>query len=143
ITIVLPRTVSYIPGVTRRLPEGRGARCAVSRHESCLAHRQRIEGGRKVGDDNFGHLERLVSELDARGLLARVVRTQSGRLLVRVINANATSGSEDVACRMATDVPVWWYCWSGGERRHTVDGPAGAAGKVARVLPAVGACPGR
>ncbi|GAA4532625.1 MULTISPECIES: hypothetical protein [Nonomuraea] len=91
-----------------------------------------------MGDDNFGHLERLVSELDARGLLARVVRTQSGRLFVRVINPKATSLSENVTCRVATDIPDWWYCWSWGERLHTVDDPAGAATKVARVLAAVG-----
>ena len=52
-----------------------------------------------MGDDNFGHLERLVSELDARGLHARVVRTQSGRAFVRVINPNATSLAENVTCR--------------------------------------------
>ncbi|MDA0634602.1 hypothetical protein ACQEUU_34885 [Nonomuraea sp. CA-218870] len=91
-----------------------------------------------MGDDNFGHLERLVSELDARGLLARVVRAQSGRLFVRVINPNATSLSESVTCRPGTDLPDWWYCWSWGERLHTADDPAGAATKVARVLAAVG-----
>ncbi len=93
-----------------------------------------------MGDDNFGHLERLVSELDARGMLARVVRTQSGRVFVRVINPNATSLSENVTCRpaQAADLPDWWYCWSWGERMHTVDDPAGAATKVARVLAAVG-----
>ena len=47
-----------------------------------------------MGDDNIGHLERLVSELGAHGLLARVVRTQTGRLFVRVINPNATSLSD-------------------------------------------------
>ncbi|MEU8245811.1 hypothetical protein [Nonomuraea sp. NPDC048916] len=93
-----------------------------------------------MGDDNSGHLERLVSELGARGLLARVVRTQSGRLFVRVINPNATSLSENVTCRptAVSDLPDWWYCWSWGERMHTADDPAGAATKVARVLAAVG-----
>ncbi|SDK91362.1 hypothetical protein [Nonomuraea jiangxiensis] len=92
-----------------------------------------------MGDDNFEHLERLVAELDARGMLARVVRTQ-GRLFVRVINPNATSLSENVTCRPAnvSDIPDWWYCWSWGERMHTADDPAGAATKVARVLAAVG-----
>jgi hypothetical protein len=94
----------------------------------------------KVADDNFGHLERLVSELGARGLLARVVQTQSGRRFVRVINPNATSLSENVTCRPAnaSELPDWWYCWSWGERMHTADDPAGAATKVARVLAAVG-----
>ncbi|GAA3470328.1 hypothetical protein [Nonomuraea roseola] len=90
-----------------------------------------------MGDD-FGHLERLVSELDARGLLARVVRTHSGKVFVRVINPNATSLAENVTCRSASEVPDWWYCWSWGERMHQADDPAGAATKVARVLAAVG-----
>jgi hypothetical protein len=84
-----------------------------------------------VGEDDFGRLERLVSELDARGLIARVVRTQSGRAFVRVINPNATSLSENVVCK-STD-----YWWSWGERMHRADDPAGAATKVARVLAAV------
>lgn len=92
-----------------------------------------------MADDSFGHLERLVSELDARGLLARVVRTQSGRVFVRVINPNATSLAENVTCRVAAqDVPDPWFCWSWGERMHAADDPAGAATKVARVLAAVG-----
>ncbi|SEN47888.1 hypothetical protein [Nonomuraea pusilla] len=93
-----------------------------------------------MGDDTIGHLERLVAELDAHGLLARVVQTQSGRRFVRVINPNATSLSENVTCRpaAAADLPDWWYCWSWGERLHTADDPAGAATKVARVLAAVG-----
>jgi hypothetical protein len=93
-----------------------------------------------VGDDNFEHLERLVSELGARGLLARVVRTQTGRLFVRVINPEATSLTENVTCRPSTvaDLPDWHYCWSWGEPMHAADDPAGAATKVARVLAAVG-----
>ncbi|WP_084964745.1 hypothetical protein [Thermoactinospora rubra] len=93
-----------------------------------------------MGDDNLGHLERLVSELGARGLLARVVRSQSGRLFVRVINPNATSLSESVTCQPLSvpDVADWWYWWSWGERLHQADDPAGAATKVARVLAAVG-----
>lgn len=91
-----------------------------------------------MGGDNVGHLERLVAELSAHGLLARVVRTQSGRMFVRVINPEATSLSENVTCRPNSDVPDWWYCWSWGERMHTADDPAGAATKVARVLAAVG-----
>lgn len=91
-----------------------------------------------MGGDNVGHLERLAAELCSHGLLARVVRTQSGRLFVRVINPAATSLSENVTCRPNADVPDWWYCWSWGERMHTADDPAGAATKVARVLAAVG-----
>ncbi|MFC4062523.1 hypothetical protein ACFOWE_29845 [Planomonospora corallina] len=90
--------------------------------------------------DDFGHLERLVSELDARGLHARVVRSRTGRVFVRVINPNATSLAENVTCRAQTTAsrPDWYYCWSWGERMHTADDPAGAATKVARVLAAVG-----
>ncbi|MCK2217978.1 hypothetical protein MF672_029920 [Actinomadura sp. ATCC 31491] len=93
-----------------------------------------------MGDDDYERLERLVEELGARGLLARVVRTQSGRKFVRVINPNATSLTENVTCRPTevSDMPDWWYCWSWGERMHTADDPAGAATKVARVLAAVG-----
>ncbi|MFG1701444.1 hypothetical protein [Nonomuraea sp. NPDC049309] len=93
-----------------------------------------------MGDDNFEHLERLVTELGARGLLARVVRTQSGRTFVRVINPDATSLSENVTCRPAavSDASSWWYCWSWGDRMHTADDPAGAANKVARVLAVAG-----
>jgi hypothetical protein len=93
-----------------------------------------------VGEDDFGHLERLVSELDARGLHARVVRTQSGRAFVRVINPSATSLAENVTCRAqaAPSHRDWYYWWSWGERMHTAKDPAGAATKVARVLAAVG-----
>jgi hypothetical protein len=84
-----------------------------------------------VSEDDFGRLEHLVSELDARGLIARVVRTQSGRAFVRVINPKATSLSENVVCKSAD------YWWSWGERMHRADDPAGAATKVARVLAAV------
>ncbi|MGP3961532.1 hypothetical protein ACTWPT_36605 [Nonomuraea sp. 3N208] len=93
-----------------------------------------------MGDDDFELLDRLVAELGALGLLARVVSAQSGRRFVRVINPNATSLSENVTCRptAVSDIPDWWYCWSWGERMHTADDPAGAATKVARVLAAVG-----
>ncbi|SDG30998.1 hypothetical protein SAMN05421505_103133 [Sinosporangium album] len=94
-----------------------------------------------MGEEDFGHLERLVSELDARGLLARVVKTHSGRAFVRVINPNATSLAENVTCRPHTPVKDhrdWYYWWSWGERMHHADDPAGAATKVARVLAAVG-----
>ena len=86
-------------------------------------------------DDSFQHLERLADELDARGLHARVVRTQSGRAFVRVINPNATSLAENVTCRPQAAPGYYWWSW--GERMHQVDDPAGAATKVARVLAAV------
>jgi hypothetical protein len=97
-------------------------------------------GRHQVGSDGFGHLERLVAELGARDLLARIVRTPSGRLFVRVINPRATSLIENVTCRPAPvpDVLDWWFCWSWGDRMHKADDPAGAATKVARVLAAVG-----
>ncbi|PZG33737.1 hypothetical protein C1I98_28445 [Spongiactinospora gelatinilytica] len=93
-----------------------------------------------MGEDDSGRLERLVAELDARGLLARVVRTPKGRAFVRVINPDATSLAENVTCRQ---VPVpehrdWYYWWSWGEKMHRADDPAGAATKVARVLAVVG-----
>jgi hypothetical protein len=89
-----------------------------------------------VGEDDFGHLERLASELDARGMLARVVRTQTGRAFVRVINPNATSLAENVTCRPQATTDYYWWSW--GERMHRADDPVGAATKVARVLAAVG-----
>jgi hypothetical protein len=85
-----------------------------------------------VGEDDFGHLERLASELGTRGFHARVVHSQTGRAFVRVINPNATSLTENVVCKAAD------YWWSWGERMHRADDPAGAATKVARVLAAVG-----
>ncbi|MBO3750970.1 hypothetical protein J5X84_33275 [Streptosporangiaceae bacterium NEAU-GS5] len=86
-----------------------------------------------MGDDDFGHLKRLVSELGSMGLHARLVRNQSGRPYVRVINPKATSLSEHVMCRSED-----YYWWSWGEPMHTTQDPAGAATKVARVLAAVG-----
>ncbi|GAA0391240.1 hypothetical protein Acor_18800 [Acrocarpospora corrugata] len=85
-----------------------------------------------MGEDDFGHLERLASELGTRGLHARVVHSPTGRAFVRVINPNATSLTENVVCKAAD------YWWSWGERMHRADDPAGAATKVARVLAAVG-----
>lgn len=89
-----------------------------------------------MGKDDSGHLERLVSELDARGLLARVIRTQTGRAFVRVINPEATSLAENVTCRPQATTDYYWWSW--GECMHRADDPAGAASKVARVLAAVG-----
>ena len=82
-----------------------------------------------MGEDDFRHLERLVTELDCRGLHARVVRTHSGRTFVRVINPKATSLAENVTCRAqaAPSHRDWYYWWSWGEKMHTVEDPAGAA----------------
>jgi hypothetical protein len=93
-----------------------------------------------VGEDDFGHLKQLETELGDRGLLARVVRTPSGGAFIRVINPNATSLVENVTCRQVpiTDQRDWYYWWSWGEKMHRADDPAGAATKVARVLAAVG-----
>ncbi|RJL22776.1 hypothetical protein [Bailinhaonella thermotolerans] len=84
-----------------------------------------------MGQDDFGHLERLVAELDSQGLLARIVRTRSGRPFVRVINPIATTLAENVTYRSQD----FWWSW--GERMHRGDDPAGAATKVAHVLAAV------
>ncbi|WP_283137837.1 hypothetical protein [Rhizohabitans arisaemae] len=89
-----------------------------------------------MGDEHFGHLQRLVCALDSHGLLARVVRTQSGRAFVRVINPRATSLAENVTCHAQATTEYYWWSW--GERMHRADDPAGAATKVARVLAAVG-----
>jgi len=82
------------------------------------------------------HLERLATELGARGLLARVVHGRSGDAFVRVINPKATSLAENVTCRAQAATEYYWWSW--GERMHRADDPAGAATKVARVLAAVG-----
>lgn len=86
-------------------------------------------------EDDVRHLERLATELGARGLLARVVHGRSGGVFVRVINPKATSLAENVTCRTQATSD---YYWSWGERMHRADDPAGAATKVARVLATVG-----
>jgi hypothetical protein len=86
-----------------------------------------------------GYLERLVHELDARGLVARVIRSRSGPAFCRVVNPEAASLSENVMCAPAPGVleqPPWLFWWSWGEPLHDVDDPGGAAVKVARVLKA-------
>jgi hypothetical protein len=87
-----------------------------------------------VSDVGLDHLERLVQELCARGLNARVVRTHSGPAFLRVVNPEATSLSENVTCAPAPDSAQHYFWWSWGELMHRVDDPCGAARKVARVL---------
>ncbi|HEY7484649.1 MAG TPA: hypothetical protein VH912_09335 [Streptosporangiaceae bacterium] len=87
-----------------------------------------------VTDVRLDHLERLLRELGARGLVARVIRTRSGPTFLRVVNPEATGLSENVTCAPAPDSAEHYFWWSWGELMHQVDDPRGAAGKVARVL---------
>ena len=80
------------------------------------------------------HLERLVRELGAQGLIASVVKTRSGPAFLRVMNPEATGLSEIVTCAPAPDSAEDFFWWSWGELMHRVDDPRGAARKVARVL---------
>jgi hypothetical protein len=92
-----------------------------------------------VDERRVGYLERLVRELDERGLVARVVRTRSGPAFCRVVNPAAASMTENVMCAPApdgADRPPWYFWWSWGEPMHGVEDPSGAAVKVARVLEA-------
>lgn len=86
------------------------------------------------GEQRVGHLQELVTELDARGLLARVVRTRSGPAFLRVVNPDAASLTENVTCAPAPETAELCFWWSWGERLHRVDDPGAAARKVARVL---------
>jgi hypothetical protein len=81
-----------------------------------------------ISEQPIGYLEDLVQELDACGLLARVVKTRSGPAFLRVVNPEAASLTENVTY---ADHFFWW---SWGEPMHRVDDPGGAALKVARVL---------
>jgi hypothetical protein len=87
-----------------------------------------------VNDTRVDHLQQLVPELGACGLIARVVRTRSGPAFLRVINPEATSLSENVTCGPAPNSAEHFFWWSWGERIHRVDDPRGAARKVAQVL---------
>ncbi|GAA3229638.1 hypothetical protein [Actinocorallia longicatena] len=87
-----------------------------------------------TGDLKVGYLEELVGELDACGLIARVVRTRSGPAFLRVVNPRAASLTENVTCAPAPESREHYFWWSWGERLHRVDDPGAAARKVARVL---------
>ncbi|WP_231334156.1 hypothetical protein [Actinomadura graeca] len=87
-----------------------------------------------VSDRRVGYLEDLERELGTRGLVARVVRTRSGPVFLRVVNPEAASLAEDVTCAPAPESPDHYFWWSWGERMHGVDDPGGAAGKLAHVL---------
>jgi hypothetical protein len=87
-----------------------------------------------VSDISLDHLEQLVRELCARGLVARVVTTRSGPAFLRVVNPEATSLSENVTCAPAPNSAEHYFWWSWGELMHQVTDPRGAARKVARVL---------
>lgn len=88
-----------------------------------------IDDGRRLS-----YLELLLAQLDAQGLTARVIRTRSGPPFLRVINPDAASLSETVTCAPIPEAADWYYWWSWGERMHQAEDPAGAAGKVVRVL---------
>lgn len=94
------------------------------------------EGGgtQVVSDGRVGHLRALERELDARGLVARVVRTRSGPAFLRVVNPAAASLAEDVTCAPAPGSHEHYFWWSWGERMHRVDDVDGAAEKLAHVL---------
>ncbi len=95
---------------------------------------QRKSGG------TMAYLKDLAAELQARGLLARVVRGRRGPAFVRVVNPVATTIHESVSCAPSpAGLHDWYYWWSWGECMHRVGDPAGAASKVARVLHAVAA----
>jgi hypothetical protein len=79
-------------------------------------------------------------ELDARGLVARVLRNRSGVAFVRVVNPLAVTLRESVTCAPSpAGLHDWYYWWSWGACTHRVDDPAGAASKVAHVLDTAGA----
>ncbi|GAB3275788.1 hypothetical protein GCM10027589_01110 [Actinocorallia lasiicapitis] len=87
-----------------------------------------------ISDRRVGYLEELVEELDACGLVARVVRTRSGPAFLRVVNPSAASLTENVTCAPVPETREHYFWWSWGERLHRVDDPGAAARKLARVL---------
>jgi hypothetical protein len=91
-------------------------------------------GTQVVSDRRVGYLRELEHELDARGLVARVVRTRSGPAFLRVVNPAAASLAEDVTCAPAPGALDHYFWWSWGERMHRVDDVRGAAVKLAHVL---------
>ncbi len=138
------------PGETSRSAgrdEGMG-RCAVrdaaaGAVRDAAAHAVRDVGVGSVQRKSGGtmaYLKDLAAELQARGLLARVVRGRRGPAFVRVVNPLATTIHESVSCAPSpAGLHDWYYWWSWGECMHRVGDPAGAASKVARVLHAVAA----
>lgn len=87
-----------------------------------------------ASDQRTCYLEDLVHELDARGLVAKVIRTRSGPTFLRVVNPQAASLTENVMCAPIPDTAEHYFWWSWGERMHRVDDLGGAACKVAHVL---------
>jgi hypothetical protein len=88
----------------------------------------------------MAYLRNLAEELDARGLVASVLRAHSGTAFVLVVNPVATTMCESVTCAPTpAGLHDWYYWWSWGECLHRVNDPAGAASKVAHVLGALGA----
>ena len=104
------------------------------------AQRMRTDGASRHCQGAIAYLKDLADELDARGLVARVIRTGSGVAFVRVVNPLATTMRENVTCAPSpAGLHDWYYWWSWGECMHRVDDPAGAASKVAHVLDTVAA----
>lgn len=85
-------------------------------------------------DERVGYLEELVHALGIRGLVARVVRPQTGPAFLRVINPAAASLAENVTCAPAAGGRDHYYWWSWGDPIDQVGDPNDAATKVARVL---------
>ena len=111
------------PGETSRSAgrdEGMG-RCAV---RDAAAHAVRDAAAHAVRDVGVGSVQRksggtmaylkdLAAELQARGLLARVVRGRRGPAFVRVVNPLATTIHESVSCAPSpAGLHDWYYWWS-------------------------------
>ena len=130
------------PGETSR-SAGRDEGMGCHAVRDAAAHAVRDVGVGSVQRKSGGtmaYLKDLAAELQARGLLARVVRGRRGPAFVRVVNPLATTIHESVSCAPSpAGLHDWYYWWSWGECMHRVGDPAGAASKVARVLHAVAA----
>src|SRR6266480_6273927 len=130
------------PGETSR---SAGRDEGMGRHavRDAAAHEVRDVGVGSVQRKSGGtmaYLKDLAAELQARGLLARVVRGRRGPAFVRVVNPVATTIHESVSCAPSpAGLHDWYYWWSWGECMHRVGDPAGAASKVAHVLDTAGA----
>jgi hypothetical protein len=92
-----------------------------------------------ASDTRHDHLDGLVRELGARGLVASVVKPRSGPAFLRVVNPEATGLAEVVTCAPAPNSSEHFFWWSWGELMHQVDDPSGAAKKLAHVLEPHGA----